>query len=147
MQSSIIHLLLILSSFCSINEIKPIKFNLNSNIIKCALYAPLVLLLNFRHKMLDHIFTSYSYILFVNKVTHVLNKTNFKLNRIFPLTLLVLLICYSYNIVPRNMYMLLAMYIYIIVLVLSMSSSKEMTLYEGFHNVIFSHCIFFICKF
>ena len=139
--------MLILFSFVSIDEVKTIKFNLNSNIVKCALYAPLVLLLNFRHKMLDHIFTSYSYILFVNKITHVLNKTNFKFNRIFPLTLLVLLIHYCYNIIPRSMYILLAMYIYIFILGLSMSSSKEMTLYEAFHNLILSHCIFFICKF
>lgn len=147
MQSSIIHLILILLSFCSMKNFKEVKLNVNPNLIYSALYAPLILLLNFRHKMLDHIFTSYSYILFINKVTHILNENNFNFNRIFPLTLLVLLIYYSYNMVPRNICILYAMYMYIIFISISMTSSKMITYYEAFHNIILTHCIFFICKF
>lgn len=148
MQSNFIHLILIIIGFSSfeVNFNKKLPQIKNKNISKILLYTPLILLPLFNHRMLDHIFTSYSFVIMMNKIAQ-LSLDKYNIDKIFPLSLLILLISFNYSILPRNSYVLFSIYIYKLILSYSLYSLKKDTTFAIFNNIFLSHLLFFICKF
>lgn len=111
------------------------------------LYIPLILLLKANNLMIEQIFIAYSYFIFLNKITNItLGKTEIK-NKIYPLTLLVLITSYSYGIIPRTYTSIGIIYGIKIILALSLKQHEKTSLFEIYNNFIISHVLFFITKF
>lgn len=111
------------------------------------LYTPLILLMKANNLMIEQIFIAYSYFIFLNKMTNItLGKTEIK-NKIYPLTLLVLITSYSYGIIPRTYTSIGIIYGIKIILALSLKQHEKTSLFEIYNNFIISHILFFITKF
>lgn len=146
------HLLFIIISFIEIKrekdlahqnikelEIKPlVKYILGG--------LPLILTIFYNNNQLEHLFAAYAYIIIYNKILTLLNDQSIVGNKLYPLTILSLLVSYNYSIIPRSHINFGMMYAYILTVGIIFLATRDVNSPEVFQNFIMSHISFFIAK-
>ena len=146
------HLLLIIFAFLEIKREKDLGF---SNIKELELKplvkyiiagVPLITTVMYSNDQIEHLFTAYSYIIAYNKILSLLNNQAVVGNKLFPLTVLSLLISYNYSIVPRTEMSLVMIYTYMITVGVIFIATRDVNSPELFQTILLSHISFFISK-
>lgn len=146
------HLLLIIFAFLEIKREKDLGY---SNIKELELKPlvkyiigglPLILSVMYNNDQIEHLFAAYAYLIGYTKLLRLLNDQAVVGNKLYPLTILSLLIAYNYSIIPRTDMNFSIMYIYMIMVGLIFIATRDINSPEMFQTILMSHITFFISK-
>ena len=146
------HLLLIIFAFLEIKREKDLGYsNIKELVLKPLVKyiiggIPLLLSFMYSNDQLEHLFAAYAYLIAYNKILSLLNDQAVVGNKIFPLTILSLLISYNYSIIPRTDMNIAIVYTYILTVGLIFIATRDINSPEMFQTILMSHISFFISK-
>lgn len=124
-----------------------IQFNLKPAYVYGILLVPLILVPRLSNSQLEHLFISYTYVIFYKQLMNILlPKDGIKHDKLLPLSIVSSIILFNYNTVKRTTTNMLLMYAYILTCVVSMIGTRRITTAEGVNDFIMSHMTFFISK-
>ena len=110
------------------------------------LFLPLVLLYKLTNFQLEHLFITYTYVIFHKYLSNTVSTSTTKHNKYLPLTISTLLILFNYNKFGRTNRNIFLMYAYIILSMYMMIATRNVTTNESINDFILSHAFFFISK-
>ena len=112
----------------------------------CLVALPMVLTFMYSNNQVEHLFVAYAFTIAYKKIITLLNDKSIVGDRLFPLTILSLLISFNASIIPRNNINMIIMYVYILTIGTILIGTRDINSAEFFQDIVLSHLSFFFTK-